>query len=138
MVIRLNTLVVAAVAILATAASCSKGDFAEMPDGIAYVSTSGTVYNIENTQPIEGIRVIINSREDASIVGRDTVFTNAEGQFKANLSKYRNMSCEICAEDIDGEEKGGEFESGLILIKEVGTNTHSIDNQQFYLSKKKK
>ena len=70
----------------------------------------GVVTNIENAQPIPGIRVIHQNH-------RDTIYTDAEGKYAFNYERWLFEYFNLKIEDIDGEDNGGDFRTQEIVVK---------------------
>ena len=69
-------------------------------------------------KPLENVRIVLKIKDDEPVEGRydrrvyrDTVYTDAKGEFLTNTRPRVPLPMELIATDIDGAENGGEFES---------------------------
>jgi putative lipoprotein (rSAM/lipoprotein system) len=67
-------------------------------------------------KPLEGIRVVLKvhdefETDDYAKSARDTVYTDEKGGFETTRVPENPLLWTLIAEDIDGPENGGEFES---------------------------
>jgi putative lipoprotein (rSAM/lipoprotein system) len=83
----------------------------------------GTITNRQNSSPIKNIRVV-NQRDTYY---NDTVYTDNDGKYYFSINDYNLVnSVNLKAEDIDGEENGGDFETKEVDI--TFTNADKIAN----------
>ncbi len=67
----------------------------------------GKVTNIDTEKPIEGIGIIVPNKNQ--YIRSDTVYTNAQGEYKIELIHafpYHNEKMKVIAKDLDGEKNG--------------------------------
>lgn len=65
-----------------------------------------------NGKPIKGIQVVAQQTYSGKTVQRDTLYSDAKGQFSLSKNEhplYRSL--DVIFNDVDGADNGGEFES---------------------------
>ncbi len=80
-------------------------------------------------KPLENIRVVLKIRDDEPVDGlndrrpfRDTVYTDAKGEFQTDRKLMISLPLELIAADVDGAENGGEFESRSEVFNVINGN----------------
>jgi putative lipoprotein (rSAM/lipoprotein system) len=93
------------------------------------LSIGGSVVAGETGEPIENISVSseIFSDDKADIFHKITTQTNKHGGYALYEGMPFPMTLAITAEDIDGEENGGEFATQTITIELKESDFHEID-----------
>jgi putative lipoprotein (rSAM/lipoprotein system) len=92
------------------------GTFMYAPLRVGFV-VKGAVTDADD-KPLENIRIVLKLRDDETdenLIGaqslRDTVYTDAKGEFRTEERPDISTVWTLTATDIDGAENGGEFNS---------------------------
>ena len=136
--------IIAAASILVAAVSCSKESFGDRIDDETVFTASGTVHVEDNGNarpaPISGIRVVMTSYNLIDLlkvcpIERDTVITDKRGRYETTLGRSAHIYYDLVAEDTDGEDNGGEFET-YHMDKIVPGKESRLDNILLYMKRK--
>lgn len=74
----------------------------------------------ENGEPLKGIQVVVRTAWDNNPHIADTVYTDAEGEFKSHeLSSVSIDKQKVYFNDVDGDANGGAFKSDSIKLVDM-------------------
>lgn len=74
----------------------------------------------ETDEPLKGIRVVVRTEWNNHPMLADTVYTDAQGEFKTQeLGGSTIAEQKVYFDDVDGDANGGSFKSDSISLKEM-------------------
>lgn len=74
----------------------------------------------ETDEPLKGIRVVTRTEWNNHPMLADTVYTDAQGEFKTQeLGSTTIAEQKVYFDDVDGEANGGSFKSDSIALKDM-------------------
>ncbi len=115
----------------------------------ASYTTSGHVRSEEGV-PLQGIKVSVGGHPYKDSLGQNQIrfegsaLTNTQGEYRVDIHAFPLTEMLVVAEDVDGEQGGGDFESDTLMVKDfkykgegLWYSGHAeVDNINFRLKKK--
>ncbi|MBP7754100.1 MAG: radical SAM-associated putative lipoprotein [Bacteroidales bacterium] len=89
----------------------------------ASYTTSGHVRS-EEGRPLQGIKVSVGGHPYKDSLGQHQIrfegsaLTNVQGEYQVDIRSFPLVEMIVIAEDVDGEEGGGEYQSDTLVLKD--------------------